>query len=129
MLTCLVPVLFTFYIHGVLKLKSNSGAKGLIHSMRLINARNKEHIKLYAPLRSGSEWESGGTWPSYGRALPQSIIAPSPTISLQEPITWIQNILFCQEKGVQHDRLYKQFSILCVWGPLTHGVHLHHAST
>ena len=30
MLTCLVPVLSTFYIHGVLKLKkNNSGAKGL----------------------------------------------------------------------------------------------------
>ena len=32
MLTCLVPVLFTVYIQGVLKLKkNNSGAKGLIH--------------------------------------------------------------------------------------------------
>jgi len=32
MLTSLVSVLFTFYIQGVLKLKNNSGAKGLIHS-------------------------------------------------------------------------------------------------
>ena len=29
MLTCLVPVLFKFYIQDVLQLKKNSGAKGL----------------------------------------------------------------------------------------------------
>ena len=38
MLTCLVPVLFTFYIQGVLKLKNNSGAKGI--KMKAIYFRN-----------------------------------------------------------------------------------------
>ena len=34
--TYLVPVLFTFYIQGVLKLKNNSGAKRLVH-LRVVN--------------------------------------------------------------------------------------------
>ena len=42
MLTCLVPVLFIFYIQYVLKLKknNNSGAKGLIKNGRKYELNN-----------------------------------------------------------------------------------------
>ena len=39
-LTYFVPVLFTFYIQGVLKLKNNSGAKRLTNAM----AVTSEHV-------------------------------------------------------------------------------------
>ena len=40
-LTYLVPVLFTFYIQGVLKLKNNSGARRLIYPL----SRYKAYIQ------------------------------------------------------------------------------------
>jgi hypothetical protein len=48
MLTCLVPVIFTIYIQGVLKLKeNNSGAKGLTNLMHKIFFYNKFIMRLY----------------------------------------------------------------------------------
>ena len=47
MLTCLVPILFIFYIQGVLKLKNNSGAKGLIKHHDMTACEGVE-VQLYS---------------------------------------------------------------------------------
>jgi len=50
MLTCLVPILFTFYIQGVLRFKkNNSGAKGLNYNPSICL---RTDTGLYIPLGS-----------------------------------------------------------------------------
>ena len=59
MLTCLVSILFTFYIQGVLKLKkSNSGAKGLTESSGAASADLMILVKVF---HDNSERESSTT--------------------------------------------------------------------
>ena len=57
MLTCLVPVLFTFCIQGVLKLKkNNSGAKGLIPKQFADSYTNICALGFFSALKPGGHF-------------------------------------------------------------------------
>ena len=83
MLTCLVPVLLTFYIQGVLKLKkNNSGSRGLMFNDELWNTLQFADVKrpfitrficLYTRRIWSSVYVSQNVQPPFfsGRSLPK----------------------------------------------------------
>jgi len=64
-LTYLVPVLFTFYVQGVLKFKKNSGAKRLTMVFRILKhcfGVKKNRKSIMQRVDETSVAENGATW-------------------------------------------------------------------